>query len=350
MDTNRISTNTKNHDANDNRRDQKKADYLLLKVAVCLLLYGMAIFLQMRILPSGINLGGVLAQLQVIISTYLVIILKKSGYLIAVGLNLLVSAIVAVIVFGEGEMMALPGIIVPIGTITTISIILFYIRGLDEKLTEAARQQEELSALYDELAVSEKEIIKQHIQLSEFDYKIKEREARNYYLDYIDVLTELPNRRMIINRLELLLDLSREKQKNIAVVFIDLDNFKQVNHLNSYLIGDLLLKAISLRIKGLLYEEDVLGRLGGDEFAILIQHHLTEAEIVVYAEKIGKSLRENFVIENIDVKITASLGIAFFPGDGDDAAELLAYAENAVKNADKEIASSKKRIVKKVNK
>ncbi|MDD3308080.1 MAG: GGDEF domain-containing protein [Acetobacterium sp.] len=339
MDTNRISTNTKNHDANDNRRDQKKADYLLLKVTVSLLLYGMAIFLQMRILASGINLGGVLAQLQVIISTYLVVILKKSGYLIAVGLNLLVSAMVAVIVFGKGEMMALSGIIVPIGTITTISIILFYVKGLDAKLAEAAWQKEELSGLYDELAASEKKIIKQHIQLTEFDYKMKERETRNYYLDYIDVLTELPNRRMIVNRLELLLDFSRKNQKSAAVVFIDLDNFKQINRLNGYLIGDLLLKAMSLRIKGLLYEDDILGRLGGDEFAILIQHHLTKAEIVSYTEKIRKSLEQKFVIENIDVKITASLGIAFFPDDGGDAAEMLAYAESVVKNADKEVTS-----------
>ena len=92
---------------------------------------------------------------------------------------------------------------------------------------------------------------------------MKQREVRLNYLAYTDVLTGLPNREMLINKLDFLVEQAQERQARFAVVFIDLDNFKKINDYKGHYIGDLLLKAIADKIKIITSQEDMLGRLGG---------------------------------------------------------------------------------------
>jgi diguanylate cyclase (GGDEF)-like protein len=331
MDTNRINTAFIERYGNKKKLTTEKRSAAWIKIGVCILLFGITMLIQFKLrVLFEINVSGVAAQLQVIISTYLVISVKKKGYPIAVAMNMVVSVMVAILVFGTGNMNAVPGIIVPICTIITISIISFYGKGLDAKLEEISKQKEELTVLYEELTTSEKEIIKQNIQLTEYNNEMKKKEIRQNYFAYIDILTEIPNRKMIITKLDRLVELASNKPMSFAVVFMDLDNFKQINTAYGYSIGDLLLKAIVAKIKGIMYDEDTLGRLGSDEFALIIQHDLIEVEIYDYVESIRLALLEGFTIEKIEFKIKASFGISVFPRDGINSEEILNYADMAM--------------------
>ena len=326
METNRINTELiKRYDDKKIFVEEKKYT-IWIRIGICLLLFGITIFIQMRML-FGVNMAGVIAQLQVMISTYLVIAVKKQGYRIALAMNLLVTIMVAIMVWGNGNTNALPGVIVPICTIITITIISLYGKGLDANLDEVSKQKEELKTLYEELAASEKEIIRQNMQLTEYNNAMKKKEIRQNYFAYIDILTEIPNRKMIIDKLDHLVDFARNEKMSFAVVFMDLDNFKRINVANGYHIGDLLLKEIVGRIKGLIYDEDILGRLYSDEFALIIQHDLSEAEVYGYVERIRTVLLDGFTIDNIKFSISASFGVSFFPRDGINSEELLNNAD-----------------------
>lgn len=304
-----------------------------VKVVICLILYFTAIVLELR-LSATTSIAGVVAQLQVMVSVYLVVAVRDKGYQIAVAINILVALIVAfIVVIGAGNLSAIPGVIVPICTIITISIITFYEKGFESKLVEATEQKKELSNLYDELASTEKKILQQNVKLKELNRKMKQREVRLNYLAFTDVLTGLPNREMLINKLDSLVERSPEQREHFAVVFIDLDNYKKINDYKGHYIGDLLMKAIADRIKKIVFQQDMLGRLGGDEFMLIIQRDLSELEIFAYVEKIRTALLETFVIENMDLNISASFGIARYPQDGINAVELLNYSDIAMYKA-----------------
>lgn len=304
-----------------------------IKIGICLLLYFAVLYLQVR-LASFSNIAGVIAQFHVMLSVYLVVAVRDKGYQVAVGINLLISLFIGIrVVFLTGNIDAIPGIIVPLCTILTISIISFYEKEFESKLAEATAQKKELSVLYDELASSEKKVLEQNIKLKELNQKMKQREVRLNYLAYTDVLTGLPNREMLINKLDYLVERSSEKQEPFAVVFIDLDNFKKINDYKGHHIGDLLLKSIADRIKKIVMQEDMLGRLGGDEFTLIIQRNLSEVEIFEYVEKIRTALLETFVVENMNLNVSASFGIARYPKDGLTAIELLNYSDIAMYKA-----------------
>ncbi len=304
-----------------------------LKIAICVIVFITVIFLQVR-LSALSNIAGVIAQIQVMVSVYLVVAVRNKGYQIAVGINILASLLVLFgVVIGQGNLEALPGVVVPLCTIITISIISFYEYSFSTKLTEITEQKMELSALYDELASSEKEFLQQNVKLKELNRKMKQREVRLNYLAFTDVLTGLPNREMLIGKLDALVERCQEQVAHFAVVFIDLDNFKRINDYKGHYIGDLLLKAIADKIKKIIYQQDMLGCLGGDEFTLIIQRDLTEIEILEYVEKIRTALLETFVIENMELNISASFGVACFPQDGVTTTELLNYSDIAMYKA-----------------
>jgi len=321
------------HHIEKKRNLDESRQFSRIKIGICLLLYFTVIFLQVRF-SSFSNIAGVVAQLQVMISVCLVVIAKEKGYRIGVAINLLASAFVGIIiVLGAGNLKAIPGIMVPLSTIIIISIISFYGKRVDSNLAEVAAQKKELSVLYDELANSEKEVLEQNQKLRELNRKMKQREVRLNYLAYTDVLTGLPNREMLVNKLDYLVEQSQEKQAPFAVVFIDLDSFKKINDYKGHHIGDLLLKSIADRIKKIVLQQDMLGRLGGDEFTLIIQRDLSETEIFEYVEKIRMALLETFVVENMNLNISASFGIARYPRDGVTATELLNYSDIAMYKA-----------------
>ncbi len=302
--------------------------FKMITVIICLLIYVAILIVETRDISETVT--GILAQFQVMISVYLVVSAVKNGYIIGVSINVIQFLLVAINVFSRGNVRSAPGMILPICTIITITIIYVFSRRLNQKYEEIKEQKEELVTLYEELAVTEGELFNQNKQLLEYNQDMKENEEKLNYLAFFDVLTELPNRKMIINRLDILITLSLEKKMKFAMIFIDLDNFKRINDSMGHHAGDVLLQEVALRLKAAIHPDDMLGRLGGDEFALIIQRQLEEDEILDYLEKLRKEILKKFFIENTELSISASFGISVYPRDGDNSTDLLKCSDTAM--------------------
>ncbi len=161
----------------------------------------------------------------------------------------------------------------------------------------------------------------------------KEAEARIRYLAHHDALTGLPNRILLSDRLTVAIAQARRGKNKVGVLMLDLDHFKHINDSLGHHIGDELLEAVSTRLRSCLRESDTAARLGGDEFVIALSSIASHEDAELVARKVLKSLKEPFSIEGRDLHIGASIGISYFPGDGEDAGALLQAADTAMYNA-----------------
>lgn len=161
----------------------------------------------------------------------------------------------------------------------------------------------------------------------------KESEDKIKFMAFYDSLTELPNRTLFLNKLNEQLELSKDENGQGAVFFIDLDNFKNINDTIGHDYGDKLLIYLAKQFKSLgIGEEDIICRLGGDEF-ILLKSSIEESEVKSYAKKILSLFKESFNIDNKQMYITASIGIALYPKDGSDTNTILRNADSAMYKA-----------------
>jgi len=158
-------------------------------------------------------------------------------------------------------------------------------------------------------------------------------EARLEYLAHHDPLTGLPNRLLLRDRLEQALALAAREQLRVAVMFLDLDHFKDINDTLGHAIGDRLLQAVVDRLNGCVRETDTISRQGGDEFLIVLTglHEGRTASAV--AQKILQRMDEPFIIEGHTLSSSFSIGIALYPDDGDDFDTLLLKADTAMYHA-----------------
>ncbi len=148
-----------------------------------------------------------------------------------------------------------------------------------------------------------------------------------------DALTELPNRNLSQDRLGQALSFARRHGRDLAVMFIDLDHFKNINDSLGHNIGDLLLKQVSARLAGCVREGDTVARQGGDEFVVILSEIAAEEDATVVARKILKAMVEPFTIEGHELYVTCSIGIALYPKDGEDGQTLLKNADAAMYRA-----------------
>ncbi len=169
--------------------------------------------------------------------------------------------------------------------------------------------------------------------------KWKQAESRIHYLAYYDVLTDLPNRALMEDRLKLMLVQAHRAGRAVAVLFIDLDRFKVINDSLGHPIGDQLLQATAERLKQCIREGDTVARLGGDEFTVLLSDLPTEppataqGAAAVVAEKIQYTLSQPLTLEGREVLISPSIGVAFYPWDAHNAADLIKQADLAMYQA-----------------
>jgi diguanylate cyclase (GGDEF)-like protein/PAS domain S-box-containing protein len=161
----------------------------------------------------------------------------------------------------------------------------------------------------------------------------KRAEAQIVYHAYHDPLTELPNRMLFMERLRLQLAQSRRQSRKLSIVYSDLDHFKFVNDTLGHGIGDEFLQTVATRFKGLVREVDTVARVGGDEFVILIPDVSRAEDISVIAQKILESVARPLQVEGRALQITASIGVATYPSDGQDAETLLRNADTAMYRA-----------------
>ncbi|MEP6605541.1 MAG: GGDEF domain-containing protein, partial [Nitrosospira sp.] len=158
-------------------------------------------------------------------------------------------------------------------------------------------------------------------------HKLNERfEAAQTQLDHLahhDILTGLPNRMLLADRLGHTIELSRRQGRQFALLFMDLDRFKHINDSLGHTIGDKLLKSVAQRIASCVRVSDTVSRQGGDEFVVLLSHIRQVEDAAISAGKILAALAAPHLIEGIELHASASIGISTFPDDGQDAEILL---------------------------
>ncbi|MDB5961274.1 MAG: diguanylate cyclase [Massilia sp.] len=150
------------------------------------------------------------------------------------------------------------------------------------------------------------------------------------YQAYHDILTDLPNRMLFKDRLGLAVIQAKRKMTELAVMFIDLDRFKLVNDTLGHVKGDELLQQASVRLKECLRRGDTLARQGGDEFTIVLPELRDREDAKLIADKFLECLQQPFDLDGHQVHISASIGIAIYPTDGESIDELLRHADIAM--------------------
>ena len=174
-----------------------------------------------------------------------------------------------------------------------------------------------------------------HVKVAEDITLRKNTEEAIKFLAYYDNLTNLPNRRLFIDRLKFCVNRNRRERELLAVISLDLDNFKKINNALGHSLGDKVLQVVSERFAISLRASDTVAHCSGDSFMILLSKVSHTDHVATVTEKLLHSLQKPIVLEGHEFHITASAGITLFPEDGDDAATLLKNAGLAIQRAKK---------------
>ena len=165
--------------------------------------------------------------------------------------------------------------------------------------------------------------------------EIKISKSEMKHLATHDSLTNLPNRALIFEHLNHAITTAKRTKSNGALLFIDIDCFKDINDNYSHQTGDLLLQELALRLTHTIRDSDIVGRLSGDEFLLILENISNMEDILTIIEKIKAELVTPFSINELSIEITVSIGVACFPENGDDADKLIHAADQAMYNVKK---------------
>jgi diguanylate cyclase (GGDEF)-like protein/PAS domain S-box-containing protein len=158
----------------------------------------------------------------------------------------------------------------------------------------------------------------------------KQGEARIEHMAYFDVLTDLPNRRSLQRHIKGLIDVVATGGHDFPVLFLDLDRFKNINDSFGHQFGDRLLRIIARRIEEVSGEGALVCRFGGDEFVVVLDHTIPNATVKSFAAELLRAIELPLELDGVELHISASVGIAFYPGDGEDADTLIRNADVAM--------------------
>jgi len=172
--------------------------------------------------------------------------------------------------------------------------------------------------------------ISSHLEVQE---ELREEKVTLNHQAYHDALTGLPNRVLFNDRAEQGMKKAKRNNTKLALFFIDLDHFKEINDSLGHMIGDEVLKVVTRRLAGIMRKEDTLARIGGDEFTIAMEGLNQVQDVSVLAQKILEVLDKPIMIEENEVHISSSIGISFYPEDGNNIYDLLKYADTAMYKA-----------------
>jgi diguanylate cyclase (GGDEF)-like protein len=166
--------------------------------------------------------------------------------------------------------------------------------------------------------------------------ELEEQKVVLHKLAHHDALTSLPNRLLFLDRLQQAIKKAHRSNSRLAVLFVDLDRFKQINDSLGHAMGDAVLKAVARRLEGCLREDDVVARLGGDEFTIIMDSLHDTRHVIAMAQKLIGIVQNSVKHEELELYVSASVGIALYPQDGEDAEVLLRNADAAMYRAKSE--------------
>lgn len=201
-----------------------------------------------------------------------------------------------------------------------------FLVGVIRDITERKQMEEQLKRTATELARSNNEL------------KLSEHRLR--YLAYHDSLTALPNRKLFYERLAQAIEWARHNEQLVALLFLDLDGFKQINDNQGHDMGDLLLKAVGERLTRSLRSSDTVSRLGGDEFTVILPAIPSLPDAARVAQKLLTTITEPFLLKGQTIRITVSIGISLFPLHADEMDKLIQNADAAMYRA-KEMGKNK---------
>jgi len=163
--------------------------------------------------------------------------------------------------------------------------------------------------------------------------KLQEQKDVLYYQAHHDALTALPNRILFNERLNYGIKKARKNDTKMALFFIDLDQFKQINDSLGHEVGDKVLQVVAERLRAKIGRQDTLARLGGDEFIVIMDNYGTEENVAQMAERILKVLIQPIHLESQTLYTSCSIGISLYPDDDKEAENLLKFADAAMYNA-----------------
>ncbi len=158
----------------------------------------------------------------------------------------------------------------------------------------------------------------------------KEMEEKLYYAAHYDELTGLPNRSLVLNLLKEALADAKRHQTEMAILFIDLNDFKAINDTHGHLAGDEVIIQTANRIQQTVRESDLVGRLSGDEFLVVIKDLKSEEHLATVKTKIAEAIEQGILIEALRLTITASIGASLYPRDAEDIQQLISIADQAM--------------------
>ena len=297
-------------DKTDNNQKKWIAVVSILLFICCSFLLG-----RMPLLTKAIDspifhdpriLQGILTQIQLMISVYLVLYLRRRGYVVATLLNtfgISIAVLYMVLMKSAGSM---PGLASYLVAILLVNLVASFQKQEGQFVQKIKKQKEEL----------------------------EESEKHLYAQAYYDSLTELPNREFFMGSLEMEIHRSIRKNMKLGVLFIDLDSFKMVNDTLGHTAGDKILIQVADRF-GEVVTGQVICRSGGDEFYAMVSNieDLKQAEEV--ADEIRSVFLKPFHVGEVEFFLSVSIGIAMFPYDGDSGAELIKKADLAMYEAKK---------------
>lgn len=166
------------------------------------------------------------------------------------------------------------------------------------------------------------------------DISARMRETEHLdHLAHYDQLTDVPNRYLLLDRIKHLSSQADRTSTSFAVLYVDLDKFKQINDTKGHLTGDKILKEAASRLSKPIRQSDTIARIGGDEFVIVLEGANNKKSISSIANKIIHALDEKFIVDDNEFNISCSIGIAIYPDNGTDAEAMLKAADNAMYKA-----------------
>ncbi len=179
-------------------------------------------------------------------------------------------------------------------------------------------------------------IVERELLVAENNRRKRRDEEKIHHQANYDTLTDLPNRALFFDRLSQAMKQARREESRLALQFIDLDNFKQINDRMGHTSGDLVLREAARRLESCIRESDTVARFGGDEFAIILAKADNAESARIVARKILDSFTRPFRLDAQTARTTVSIGTAFYPVDGDSAETLLSNADMAMYQAKKQ--------------
>jgi diguanylate cyclase (GGDEF)-like protein/PAS domain S-box-containing protein len=179
---------------------------------------------------------------------------------------------------------------------------------------------------------NDQDIITHYVSISSDISERKEYDKNVHFLAYYDVLTGLPNRTLLRDRLGQLIASAHRDNAQFALLFLDLDRFKYINDSMGHSVGDKLLQSVALRLQACVREGDTVSRIGGDEFIVLLRE-IDEQGVAMVAEKLLKTLATPYSLSGQEISTYASIGIALYPQHASDIDVLMKNADAAMYNA-----------------